>query len=327
MKRIFFTIAAFTLVLFATACDSDPQVGEKGGNCFDNGTCRGDLRCIEDYCVDLGDMTDYPDDNSYEDAFEEDAEQPDDQIYDDENGSVDSDLIDECDFSIEIKSQEDLDSIVNCRAITGDFNVEETDLEEIVLPNLEEVWNYFDIVDNPKLKKIYMPKLEVAGDIFAIDFNPVLTEIDFSELSYAHGNMSVWGNDSLKTISLTNFQKADEGIYINFNESLETIDVPVLKSIGDLSEIDHNDSLASVSFPALETVLLFSISRNSSLETFNLSSLYDAQEMEIVFNSQLPTESAEALVNQVLEKRSSLVYTICGNKDGEECDFDWDDLD
>lgn len=58
-----------------------------------------------------------------------------------------------------------------------------------------------------------------------------------------------------------------------------------------------------------------------------MSSIYDVQEIEVVLNAQLPTEKAEALVDQVLEKKPSLDYTICGNKDGEECDFDWDDLD
>jgi hypothetical protein len=320
MRKFFIAVAVFVIFFVSMGCSSDPKAGEKGGECLSDGTCKGDLRCIEDFCVDLGAMTDYPDVDSggKETADDENG---------DENSGDNPDLIDECDFSIEVQNKEDLDSIVNCRAITGDFIVEGTDLDEIVLPHLEEVWNYFDIVDNSKLKKICMPKLEATGDIFGIDFNPVLTEINLSVLSYVRGNMVVWGNDSLKTISLPNFQKADEGVYINFNESLESIDVPILESIWEFFEIDHNDSLKSVSFPTLESALVLLVARNSSLEAFDMSSLYDVQEIEIVLNAQLPTEKAEALVNQVLEKRPSLDYTICGNKDGEECDFDWDDLD
>ena len=332
MKNVLIPLVLNLIFMFlCSGCNTGSKTGEEGQKCFDNNSCKGHLWCIDGFCVDILDYPDVDPADSVPDRESNDGEKPDDEASDDdengENGNDNPDLIDECDFSVEVTSKEDLDSIVNCRAITGDFIVEETDLEEVVLPHLEEVWNYFSIADNPKLKRIYLPKLEATGDIFGIDFNTVLTEINLSVLSYVRGNMVVWGNDSLKTFSLPNFQKADEGVYISFNESLESIDAPMLESIWKFFDIDHNDSLKSVSFPALESALLLLVSRNSSLETFDMSSLHDVQGVRIVLNAQLPTEKAEALVDQVLEKRSFLDYTICGNKDGEECDFDWDDLD
>ena len=332
MKNVLIALVLNLIFMFlCSGCNTGSKTGEEGQKCFDNNSCKGHLWCIDGFCVDILDYPDVDPADSVPDKESNNGEKPDDEAGDEdeigENGNDNTDLIDECDFSVEVTSKKDLDSIVNCRVITGELIIEETDLEEVVLPHLEKVWDYFDITDNPKLKKISMPKLEYAGSIFAIDFNPVLTEIDLSELSYVYDNILVWGNDSLKTFSLPNFQKADNGVYISFNESLESIDAPMLESIWEFFEIDHNDSLKSVSFPALESALLLFIARNSSLETFDMSSLNDVQEIEIVFNAQLPTEKAEALVDQVLEKRPSLDYTICGNKDGEECDFDWNDLD
>ncbi|HQI04488.1 MAG TPA: hypothetical protein PL195_04430 [bacterium] len=312
------------LVFFAIACGSDPKVGEEGGKCFEDNTCKGKLKCVEDFCVDLGDMTDYPDVDSHNDIQDNDAVSDDDN----ENGGENPDLIDECDFSIEVMNKKDLDSIVNCRVITGELIIEETDLEEVVLPNLEEVRDYFDIFENPKLKKISMPKLEYAGSIFGIDMNPLLTEINFSKLNYVADNIVVWGNDSLKTLSFPSLKKADEGIYIDFNKTLESIDAPLLESVKEFIEFDHNDSLRSFSFPVLESALGLSISRNSVLETFDMALFYDVQEIFIVLNPQLPTGKAEALIEQIKEKgTSSYEYEICGNKDGTKCDFDWEDLD
>jgi len=324
MERIFFVVLVFMLVFFAIACGSDPKVGEEGGKCFEDNTCKGKLKCVEDFCVDLGDMTDYPDVDSHNDIQDNDAVSDDDN----ENGGENPDLIDECDFSIEVMNKKDLDSIVNCRVITGELIIEETDLEEVVLPNLEEVRDYFDIFENPKLKKISMPKLEYTGSIFGIDMNPLLTEINFSKLNYVADNIVVWGNDSLKTLSFPSLKKADEGIYIDFNKTLESIDAPLLESVKEFIEFDHNDSLRSFSFPVLESALGLSISRNSVLETFDMALFYDVQEIFIVLNPQLPTGKAEALIEQIKEKgTSSYEYEICGNKDGTKCDFDWEDLD
>ena len=341
MKKFF---KALVLILFfitvLSGCNSDSnkeaKEGEKGGRCFEDKTCNDELRCIEGFCVDLGDMADYPDvdpADSVPDRESNDGEKPDDEASDDdengENGNDNPDLIDECDIDVEVRSKEDLDSIVNCRVITGELIIEDTDLEEVVLPHLEEVWDYFEIFDNPKLKKISMPKLEYAGCIFAVEFNPVLTEIDFSELSYVSDNIVLSMNDSLKIISLPNFQKAGNTIYIDFNESLESIDAPMLESILEFLIIYKNASLQSFSFPMLESTLVLHIIRNSVLETFDMSSLVEALGITIAYNPNLPTEIAEALVKQVDEAGGVAGDNneICENKDSTvKCseDYDWD---
>ncbi|MGI6393463.1 MAG: hypothetical protein ACOX2F_01820 [bacterium] len=61
MKVFFWTVIVFALMFFSTACDSGPKVGEEGGKCFEDNTCTETLKCVEDSCVDLGEMLNYPD--------------------------------------------------------------------------------------------------------------------------------------------------------------------------------------------------------------------------------------------------------------------------
>lgn len=56
MNRFLTVILAFAAVLFVVSCGDDgtkePAMGSKGGECYGNGTCDGDLVCLSNVCVD-----------------------------------------------------------------------------------------------------------------------------------------------------------------------------------------------------------------------------------------------------------------------------------
>ncbi|HSA33009.1 MAG TPA: formylglycine-generating enzyme family protein [bacterium] len=74
MKGILRGLLVMMAVLFVVACGEDgtkePAMGSKGGDCYGNGTCDGDLVCLSNVCVD---PTETPD----KDTAVTDTEQPD----------------------------------------------------------------------------------------------------------------------------------------------------------------------------------------------------------------------------------------------------------
>ncbi|HDT11883.1 MAG TPA: hypothetical protein ENN58_04010 [bacterium] len=329
-------VLAITLFLITvlSGCSSDPKAkaGEEGGRCFDDGTCKGDLRCIEGLCVDLGDMADYPDVDPADSI--PDSETADDENNDDgdndENGDDNPDLIDVCGFDIEVLTKEDMETILNCRTITGDLSFEKTDFEEIVLPYLEEAWGYFDITGNPKLKKVSLPKLEYARVNFVINSNPELKTIMFPRFQQVGGNFLIGMNNSLETFSLPELKKAEDGIYVDFNESLKYFEFPKLETVGKELIIYKNSFLESFSILELESARNLIIARNNEIESFDMASFIYSTDITIAYNPLLPTELAVALVEQVKENNEYFDeedYEICENKDSTvkcEEDYDWD---
>jgi hypothetical protein len=325
------SVAIISFAVFFSGCNSDPKAGEKGGECLSDGTCNGDLRCIEDFCVDLGDMINYPDvdpADSVPDRESNDEEKSDDG--NNENGAEDPDLIDECGFDLEVSTKEDIESVLRCRTITGDLTFEGTDFEEIMLPYLEEAWGYFDITGNPELKKISLPQLDYVGSVFAIDSNPDLKTIIIPKFQQIGGNFLIGMNDSLETFSLPELKKAEDGIYVDFNESLKYFESPKLETVGKELIIYKNSSLESFSLPELESARDLIIARNNEIELFDMASFMYSADITIAYNPKLPTELAESLVEQVKENNEYFDekdYEICENKESTvkcEEDYEWE---
>ncbi|HNT28334.1 MAG TPA: hypothetical protein PKH10_09175, partial [bacterium] len=82
IKYLMTLVVAMLIVACGDEGTKEPAMGSKGGDCYGNGTCDGDLVCLSNVCVD---PTETPD----KDTVVNDTTQPDDSVTDTEQPDVD----------------------------------------------------------------------------------------------------------------------------------------------------------------------------------------------------------------------------------------------
>ena len=239
--------------------------------------------------------------------------------------------------------------------IVAGLSIYENEMLELLdFSNLEEVGTSIGIhkcpkissISFPELRDVYTPSIDGDGSV-QISKNDSLIEIDFPKLERVGRTLAITNNPALEYFEFPSLKQASNnntGVWVDFNHSLVSFSFPVLENIYGELMIRSNLSLEKFSFPELIRITgdlwvlennklkdfsmpklnlvgsEFVLQSNDSLTSFELESLsrvgYD---FWITSNPELPTEKADALVVQILERDGiGGEITVARNKDAPD---------
>lgn len=210
MKK-YAAILAVALIAVLSSCEEKVEKGSLGEACFSDGTCEGELRCVSDTCVDMSEFGD----NMVE--------------FGDEDASTDEDAVSvkKCLGDQKINTLEEYEEVKKCGEITGGLIFDETDFDEIELPELKKVL-YMDVLDNYSLITLSAPVLEsITADLW-IDFNTALTTISFPKLKKME-SLLIIDNTELPSFGFSELSQVVDYFEISGNEKLPTTDAESLR--------------------------------------------------------------------------------------------------
>jgi hypothetical protein len=135
----------------------------------------------------------------------------------------------------------------NLKIIKGGLNItNNTELEDIILPELIEIKNNMVFIDNNKIESL-----------------------SFVKLKYVYENIIIEENSNLSIFNLPDLEQLND-LDINNNESLITINIPKILKLENVS-ISSNDLLETISLNLTKADNL--LLRNNKLSNINLSGL------------------------------------------------------
>ena len=217
--RKYAAILAISLIAVLSSCGEKTEKGSLGEACFSDGTCEGDLRCVSDTCVDMSEFGDNMVEFGDEDEVSDDLINDSDLISDE---TADEDIVSEkkCLGDQKINTLNELEEVKKCVEITGALIFDETEFDEIELPELKKVL-YMDVLDNYSLISLSAPVLEsITADLW-IDFNTALTTLSFPELKKT-GSLLIISNTELPAFDFSKLSQVVDYFEISENESLPT---------------------------------------------------------------------------------------------------------
>jgi len=133
MKVVF---VIFTFILSFSGCSDflDSSAGKLGEKCFGNGTCRSDLICVDNVCVEsIVDIND--DDDDLSDDLSDEVLTESDETVDEKNDETDEEDEDEAEFDHDAVDDDDLSDEVLTESDEipdeGDDTVPDEDADEV----------------------------------------------------------------------------------------------------------------------------------------------------------------------------------------------------
>ncbi|OLY80228.1 Protein ecm33 [Smittium mucronatum] len=180
----------------------------------------------------------------------------------------------QCNNGLNIKSQEDVDSVSDCTRILGDVLISDSALNEIELTNLEQIDGDVFIKENVYLTSLKLDGLSyISGNLF-VQNNKALTEFSAKSLSTvknftASSNLNLVELDLTSLSQVSNFKISSnlissleidnlvnsQNIAIEFNPLLEHISFNKLAACVGTLYFHDNPSFPDVQLPNLSTVI------------------------------------------------------------------------
>ncbi len=242
----------------------------------------------------------------------------------------DDDILEEkpkiCSGDIEIDTVEQLEELEDCNIIMGAVFFDNTELTEIVLPDLQEVRGHFIFWENPELTKISFPNLEFIGGHFLVWRNNKLVSFTMESLEEVREDFVVWDNASLETFTADklkviggDFQNYD---YEGVNPKLKSFSIANLETIGGSFRV-KDFKMKTLSMTKLKSAGSIGLSESSELETLDFPvlveagiSIRDLSELEFFEFPNLETGSVRVVSNCDKLKTFSLPKLKVKEKDG-----------
>ncbi len=201
---------------------------------------------------------------------------------------------------------------------------ENANLQSISFPNLEEIYEYIQIMNNPILTSINFSKLKYAGGVTIYNSN-ILTSVDFNSLQSAESLQFYGGLDQLASLNFSSFKKAEtiyitncnaltslnlnrlqttHYFYLYNNPALTSFKCDSLKSVTGSTFYISNTALTSIDLPSLISCpATFKIDNNNSLTSINCTSLKTVSTMA---NSTFSINADSALVSVNFSKLENI---------------------
>ena len=190
----------------------------------------------------------------------------------------------DCAQDFVIQRAEDLSLLDGCAQVSGRILVLESDVTELVLPNLRQVDGSFEIWQNNALRIIDLPSLEsVQGTDFTIAYNDVLESVHVPEVTTAGEQLRIYENNRLAVATFTGLQVQAGSLWVIRCASLQTLDLGLLNSVGASADgegdaidlrFEYLPLLSDLPLPLLETVNgSLNISSNDALLEVHLPRL------------------------------------------------------
>lgn len=151
----------------------------------------------------------------------------------------------------------DLAALAGVRAIAGDLVVEQTTLDAVELPLLEEVGGDVRVWENDALATLALPSLALVGGDLSLYDDPVLDSLaGLSRLRSVGGTLSLNRLEALVDLrGLEALETVGADLYVFHDVSLASLDgLASLRSVGGEIDLWETYALASATFPVLESV-------------------------------------------------------------------------
>ena len=148
-----------------------------------------------------------------------------------------------------------------------------TQLQNVSLPELREVYDLVKIENNPLLSEWNVPRL---NKLYNLEFreNHKYRSFFLPQVRSTGEKMIVSNNHALKRIQLPRLNKCLGDFGINTNDSLQTLDLASLRQVGGALNISNNNLLESLDLSNVEMIGgNSSIASNTSMKKLNLNGL------------------------------------------------------